>query len=88
MSITDVSPEAMEQCCQTVADKNIRTMGEVRVFNDMSWTQVIALSPTTPMEIDPTATVARYYGSSPMDIDSSGFRTKPMSTASYTSHRY
>jgi hypothetical protein len=23
-----------------------------------------------------------------MDIDSSGFRTKPMSTASYTSHRY
>lgn len=84
----DVVSDAIEQCCQTVADRNLRSMGEVRVFNDMSWTQVITLSPTTPMDIDPTAAAARYYGSSPMDIDSSGFRTKPMSTASYSLHRF
>jgi hypothetical protein len=88
MFIIDVISDAMEQCCQTVADNNIRSMGEPRVFNDMSWTHIIVLGPTTPMDVDPTGAVAHYYGSSPMNVDSSGFRTKPMSTASYASHHY
>ncbi|KAK3989018.1 hypothetical protein QBC44DRAFT_308847 [Cladorrhinum sp. PSN332] len=78
----------IERECQYTADRNIRYMGNARVFNDFAWMQ--AGGPTyygsSSMDIDTTGGRGRTsYGSSPMVIDSSGtygacpnYGTKPM----------
>ncbi|CAJ2507752.1 Uu.00g089380.m01.CDS01 [Anthostomella pinea] len=78
------SIDFIERMCQDVANENLHCKGRARVFNDRSWMVVQPSSKTTPMDVDPTGRVDRYYGPSPMVIDSTQKRyygSKPMVTS-------
>ncbi|KAK3375655.1 hypothetical protein B0T24DRAFT_525298 [Lasiosphaeria ovina] len=65
--------DAIEHCCQRVADENIQFMGSAKVFNHLGWLEPPDSSRDTLMESDAMVPRGRsYYGPSPMDIDLSG----------------
>lgn len=64
--------DTIERHCQAMADGNIKYMGSARVLNDvMHWTDPESFTtPDTLKLMDGKSGL--YYGSSPMDIDSTG----------------
>ncbi|KAK4222192.1 hypothetical protein QBC38DRAFT_401978 [Podospora fimiseda] len=65
----------IEQWCNYTADRNVNyagAKGQAAIYNDLSW--MSAGSSKQPATLDPYGGGNRHYGSSPMDIDSSGRR--------------
>ncbi|KAK4466048.1 hypothetical protein QBC42DRAFT_259892 [Cladorrhinum samala] len=67
----------IERFCEYTADANIQYMGRAIVFNDLSWMSTQPPSRNTLSQndaLDPRRGGRSAYGSSPMDIDSTGRR--------------
>ncbi|KAI0840597.1 hypothetical protein F5Y06DRAFT_263136 [Hypoxylon sp. FL0890] len=62
--------DAIEEWCQYVADRHIHFKGRAKIFNDLSWMSTDSSSRDTLSDADARGTGGRYYGPSPMVIDS------------------
>ncbi|KAI0843960.1 hypothetical protein F5Y00DRAFT_249814 [Daldinia vernicosa] len=85
--------DVIEQYCQYMADSHLQYKGDARVFNDLNWVRAgssSSSSKATLSEADARGG-GRYYGPSPMNIDSTGGRyygSSPMVIDSTTKRYY
>ncbi|KAI1460435.1 hypothetical protein F4805DRAFT_454857 [Annulohypoxylon moriforme] len=84
---------AIEEWCQYTADAHLPFKGKAKLFNDLSWTTTGGSKETKSSTATKRATGGRYYGPSPMDIDSTGgyYGSSPMvidSTGPTSTQRY
>ncbi|KAL7627722.1 hypothetical protein AAE478_001917 [Parahypoxylon ruwenzoriense] len=66
--------DTIEQWCEYAADRHIQYKGMARVINDLTWMTTGSPSRATLSDADARGDDGRYYGSSPMVIDSTGGR--------------